>query len=110
MRTFVGANPYGSGAEEGQHREDAAVVVRALIQAELCEYPADVGLDDRLAEHNEVGDGLVGPALCEEGENLEFQTGELVQGSPVAGPLDQAGHDGGVEDAFALVDAADGVR
>ena len=45
-----------------------------------------------------------------EGEYFAFAAGELVQGSPAAGPLDQAGHDGGVEHAFALVDAADGIR
>ena len=36
--------------------------------------------------------------------SLPFAVGELVQGLPVAGPLDQAGHDRGIEDAFALGD------
>ena len=61
------------------------MVVRALIQAELCEYPANVGLDGLGAEHQEVGDGLVGPALGEEGEHLAFAAGGFVQGSLVAG-------------------------
>src|ERR1700746_3234204 len=93
--SIVGANPYGSGAEEGQHREDPAVVVRALIQAELCEYPADVGFDGLGAEHQEVGDGLVGPALGDEGEYFAFAAGELVQGSTAAGPPGPGGHTGG---------------
>src|SRR5262249_55495820 len=39
----VGADPYCSGAEEGQHGQDAAVVVGGVVQAELGEHPADVG-------------------------------------------------------------------
>src|SRR5262249_26354261 len=95
----VGADPYCSGAEEGQH---AAVVGGGVVQAELGEHPADVGLDGLGAQHKCLGDGVVGPALGDQGQYLTFAAGELIQGPAVAGPLDQPGHDGGVQHAFAV--------
>src|SRR5258706_2121759 len=108
-RTAVGANPYGSGAKKGQHGENAAVIVGGVVQAELGHDPADVSLDCLGAQHQELGDALVGPALGDEGEHLAFAAGQLMEGSPLAGPFDQAGHDRWVEHAFALGDALAGV-
>ena len=45
------------GAKEGQHGEDAAIVVRRVGQAELVEDPADIALDSLLVEVEPLADG-----------------------------------------------------
>lgn len=47
----------GLGAKEGQHGEDAAIVIRRFGEAELVEDPADIALDGLLAEVEPLADG-----------------------------------------------------
>src|SRR5262249_30780966 len=96
--------PSGSRTEEGQYRQHAAVVVGSFIQAQFAEDAADVSLDRLGAQHQNLGDALVRPALGDEREYLAFASAQFIEGSRPAGPPDQPGDDGWVEYAFALGD------
>src|SRR5215211_4419005 len=64
-RVFEGCGYHylGLGTEIGEHREDAAVVLSALGDAELHEDASDVLFDRALGDHEALGDRPVRPPL-----------------------------------------------
>src|SRR3954453_2004581 len=62
----AGVDSLGCGLEIGQHEEDAAIVVLVRRQSELREDRGDVLLHRPLADHQPLGDGLVGAPLRDE--------------------------------------------
>src|SRR6476661_1900456 len=64
--------------EEGEHGEDAAVVVLALGEAELLEDPLHVTLDRARAEVEPLPDRPVRPALGDLHEHVALAVVELV--------------------------------
>src|SRR5262245_30352601 len=64
------------GLEEGDHGEDAAVVVVGLVQVQLGEDGADVLLDGAFGDPQPPGDADVGASLGHQGEHLVFPRAE----------------------------------
>src|SRR4029453_14429777 len=61
----------GSGAQEGQDRQDPAVVGGGGGEAELAEDAGDVLLDGPLGDDQALGDGGGAAALGPEGEDVD---------------------------------------
>src|SRR5918996_5642394 len=66
-------------AEEGDHREDAAVVVTGLREEELYEDAVHVLLDRALGDPQPPRDAAVGPAFSHQRENLALARRELLE-------------------------------
>ena len=67
-----------SGAEKGQHRENAPVVVARLLDTELHEDVFHVRLDCLRAQEEALADALVGTALGYQRKHLALALGQLV--------------------------------
>jgi hypothetical protein len=98
--------------------DEAALICRddgldAVSGAELCQHVAYVGLDGLHAEEQLGCDLRVGPALCDEPQDLGFAVGEVGLGEPATRRPAAAGRepaDGGrKEQGFSLVYRADRV-
>src|SRR5215213_6686893 len=97
----------GSVSEEGEHGEDAAVVVFSVAEIQLLEDGLGVALDGSRAEVELSRDGAVGPAFGDEREHGALAVGEVVEERPAA-PGDEAVDDAWVERGASGGDALDG--
>jgi len=66
-------------AEKRQDREDPTVLVPVLVEPELGEDAADMGLDRFELNKELLGDRAVRPALGHQREDLHLPWGELVE-------------------------------
>src|SRR5687767_1157190 len=78
-------------SQEGEHGEDAAVVVGGDVQVEAGENAVHVRLHRLGAEEQVLADGLVGAAHRHEGEHLALPLGQLLDGIAGASPADELG-------------------
>jgi len=93
--------------EEGEDREDAAVIFGGVRQIELLEDPVDVRLDGLRREEETLADSLVGAPLGHQSEHVAFALGELGERVVCSSAAEQAGHDLWIDRGFAAADASD---
>src|SRR3954451_8456806 len=97
----------GSVAEEGEHGEDAAVVVFGVAEMQLLEDGLGVAFDGSRAEVELSRDGSVRAAFGDERQHGALAVGEVVE-DRAAAPGDEAVDDAGVERGASGGDALDG--
>src|SRR5215212_10695365 len=98
--------PWRSRVQEGEHRQDAAVILHRGGEAELVEDAGHVLLDGPLADDELVGDRLVRAALRHQRQDLSLARRQLGQGVVTPAPPQQVGHDLSVEGRSALAHPA----
>src|SRR5215208_1167267 len=93
------------GAEVGEHREDAAVVLLALRNPQLGEDASHVLLDRTLGDHEPLRDRAVRTSFGHQRQHLPLAVAQVVDRVvPLPAAADQLCDDRGVEHRSALAD------
>src|SRR4051812_710512 len=88
--------------EEGQHRKDAAVALRRLVEPQLREDLANMRLDRPVGDDQPPAYALVRQTLGDKSKDLPLALAECLDGVIGAMLVEQSRHDGRVDDGLRL--------